>query len=220
MLVFYGDPNGEYGELFTFIEVNGLANIEGIFLLGDLCAPFPLEELLGPEIAEKTWFFPGERDSEQQEWMENLVAMWDRNLHAKIVEAGGYRVAGLGGVFRDEVWHPAKGTRWESRSQLQEHTPPRAKFHNWLPLRHWASIFLEDYERLLGLGKADILLSHEAPSCHWQGFAEVDELGSMLQAQWIIHGHQHISYLGHIFQDNNSSIQVVGLARQDIHIVV
>ena len=220
MLLFFADSLGEFEELFAFIEANGLINIEGIFLLGDICAPLPVEELLGAEIAEKTWFIPGDRDSERQEWMENLVAMWDRNLHARITEAGEYSVAGLGGVFREEVWHPKKGTRWDTRNQLAENTPPRSKFRNWLPLRHWSSIFLEDYEGLLNPARADILVTHEAPSCHSHGFAEVDELASMLGVKWILHGHQDTSYVDYILPDSETEVQVVGLAKRDIHIIV
>ena len=220
MLLFFADPLGEFEELFAFIEANGLINIECIFLLGDICAPLPLEDLLGAEIAEKVWFIPGDRDSERQGWMQNLLSMWDRNLHAKIIEAGGYRVAGLGGVFREEVWHPKKGTRWDNRNQMAKHTPPRSKFRNWLPLRHWTSIFLEDYEDLLNPARADILIAHEAPSCHTRGFSEVDELAAVLNAHWILHGHQDTSYVDQVFLDNDSAIQTVGLARRNIHIIV
>ncbi|MEF8889045.1 MAG: hypothetical protein V5A14_03280 [Desulfohalobiaceae bacterium] len=197
-----------------------MINIEGIFLLGDICAPLPLEDILGAEVAEKVWFIPGDRDSERQEWMQHLVSMWDRNLHASITEAGGYRVAGLGGVFREEVWHPRKGTRWDTRYQLAAQTSPRAKFRNWLPLRHWSSIFLEDYEGLLNPARADILITHEAPSCHTRGFAEVDELASLLNVNWILHGHQDTSYVERVFLEDESIIQAVGLARQNIHIIV
>jgi len=73
---------------------------------------------------------------------------------------------------------------------------------------------------MLNPAKADILITHEAPSCHVAGFAEVDELASMLRAKWILHGHQDASYVDHIFQDEDPPIQVIGLAKRDIHIIV
>jgi hypothetical protein len=103
---------------------------------------------------------------------------------------------------------------------MAEHTPPRSKFRNWLPLRHWSSIFLEDYESLLNPARADILITHEAPSSHSRGFSEVDELASVLGARWILHGHQDASYLEHILPEDDGVVQVVGLAQRDIHIIV
>ena len=32
----------------------------------------------------------------------------DRNLHGRVVEIAGYRVAGLGGIFRGKIWNPAE----------------------------------------------------------------------------------------------------------------
>ncbi len=220
MLLFYGDPQGEFQELFSFIEINGLSNIEGIFFLGDICPDIALEDILGAEVAEKTWFILGEKDAQRQEWMENLLCMWDRNLHAKIVGVGGYLIAGLGGVFRSEVWHPETGSIWDSRQQLRDITPARSKFRDWLPLKHWSSIFLEDYQHLLSLEQADVLLSHEAPSTHKLGFWEVDELAFMLETEWIFHGHHDCSYLQHLESEEGNVIQVIGLGRQDIHILV
>lgn len=49
-----------------------------------------------------------------------------------------------------------------------------------LPLTHRSTIFPDDYERLLKQ-RADILVTHEAPSAHPHGFAAID----LLPAAWV-----------------------------------
>ena len=38
---------------------------------------------------------------------------------------------------------------------------------------------------------ADVLVTHEAPSCHPHGHASLDELGRCLGVRWAFHGHHH-----------------------------
>ena len=53
-----------------------------------------------------------------------------------------------------------------------------------------AAIYPEDVESLSKL-RADILVTHEAPSCHPHGFALIDEFARSLQVARTFHGHQH-----------------------------
>ena len=56
--------------------------------------------------------------------------------------------------------------------------------------RALTSIFPETYDALGNL-EADLLLTHEAPSCHPNGFAELDLLAQTMGVRWLAHGHHH-----------------------------
>jgi hypothetical protein len=58
--------------------------------------------------------------------------------------------------------------------------------------RFLSSIYPDDYFGL-ALESADILITHEAPSCHPYGYAEIDELAQYLGARQVFHGHHHDS---------------------------
>ena len=62
-----------------------------------------------------------------------------------------------------------------------------------LPLRRRGAIWHEDYARLAG-ERADVLVTHEAPSSHRHGFAEIAALASAMGAGLIVHGHLHEDY--------------------------
>lgn len=59
-----------------------------------------------------------------------------------------------------------------------------------MPRKHRSTIFPNDYQALL-TEQADILVTHEAPSCHHQGFREIDDLARRLGAKTAFHGHHH-----------------------------
>jgi len=56
-------------------------------------------------------------------------------------------------------------------------------------LKHRSTIFPSDYERMANQA-ADVLVTHEAPSCHPHGFKEIDRLAQAMGAT-VIHGHHH-----------------------------
>lgn len=45
---------------------------------------------------------------------------------------------------------------------------------------------IEDFDALFDQGPADVLISHEAPSCHRYGFKVLDELAELLQVKTIV----------------------------------
>ena len=55
---------------------------------------------------------------------------------------------------------------------------------------HQTTIFPNVYARL-AKQKADVLLTHEAPSVHPHGFAAIDELAQTMGVQATFHGHHH-----------------------------
>lgn len=52
------------------------------------------------------------------------------------------------------------------------------------------AIWPEDYEAL-ACQQADILVTHEAPSCHPFGFVAIDHLARTMGVELIVHGHHH-----------------------------
>ena len=61
---------------------------------------------------------------------------------------------------------------------------------------------------MLAQHRFDVLVSHEAPSCHRHGFAAIDRLAEVAAARLIVHGHHHESYAAKLA----NGIDVRGLA--------
>ena len=59
-----------------------------------------------------------------------------------------------------------------------------------LPLIHHSTIFPVEYAEL-AKQRAEILVTHEAPSAHPHGFAAIDELARSLGVSTSFHGHHH-----------------------------
>jgi hypothetical protein len=117
-------------------------------------------------------------------------ALADRNLHAKVVFIAGLRIAGLGGVFRGKVWTPPTQATFENPKQYLARCGKGNFWRGGLPLTHRSTIFPVDYSRLAE-ERADILVTHEAPSSHPHGFAAIDELASRLGVITSFRGHHH-----------------------------
>lgn len=206
--MFVGDPHGDFEPCISAIEIY---KPEAVIFLGDHDLYEPFHDVLAP-VADKTkiWWIPGNHDFDNQEVYNNLFKsrLASQNLHGQVKEIAGYRVAGLGGAFNEQVWHPkyrAQGlTREEWRSFFGR---TRAK-GSPLPLAVRGAIWREDY-KALSSHRADILVTHEAPSCHPLGFREIDQLAKFLEARWVIHGHHHEDYESEI---NGDQVKVVGVA--------
>jgi hypothetical protein len=122
----------------------------------------------------------------------------------------GVRIAGLPGVFKPRIWHPADAAPsfWTRAAFLASLRPGEA-WRDGLPLFHRDTIFPEDFDHLATLG-CDILVTHEAPSCHPHGFAVIDVLAKTCGARLIVHGHHHQSYTA--FLSNGIGVRGLGLA--------
>jgi predicted phosphodiesterase len=176
-------------------------------LLGDIQCDRPLDELAAPLLdrgIDVRWIFGNHDNDGGPEMWANLVEP-DRNplttggaLHARVVEIGGIRIAGLGGTFRPRIWEPPNPPRVRRREQLPEDL---AGLHGWSDehigaLIHSLSataIWPEDYDYLASQ-RADILVTHEAPRSHPAGNAALDALARAMGASLIVHGHHHVSY--------------------------
>ncbi len=106
MIYLCGDTHGSFDHI---IDVVGQDRPAAVVFLGDLQAQRPLEIELAT-ILDKTevWFIHGNHDTDSEADYDNLFgsALADRNLHGRVVEIDGLRIAGLGGIFRGQVWAP------------------------------------------------------------------------------------------------------------------
>ena len=214
MILMLGDVHGNFDHLVPAINAEKPA---AIILLGDIEAQqsFELEIAEAIQLTEVYWI-PGNHDTDSKANYENLYnsKLADKNLHGKITLIDGLRVAGLGGVFRESIWYPRYSAeivpkfknhdvyvKTELEAELWKEYRRFSKLNqipNGLPspslngkaLKHKSSIFYDDWLALYGQ-EADILVTHEAPSCHPNGFIALDVLAQSMKVKYSFHGHHH-----------------------------
>ncbi len=220
MILFFGDLHGKFGHMLRAVEQHRPV---AIILLGDIQATRPLEqELVSVLKLAEVWFIHGNHDTDSLADHNNLFEsqLADRNLHGRVVEIAGVRVAGLGGVFREDIWMPEPlnaESHYESYADYQQHSEPgriwaatqnraarKVAVEHQKPaqmsdekatgklLKHRSTIFPQEYYELAAQN-ADVLVTHEAPSCHPYGFSAIDELARSMRVERSFHGHQHDS---------------------------
>ena len=197
-ILFAGDPHGRFEHLFAVVRAR---RPQALVLLGDIEAPVPLQELMAPieALGTQVWFIPGNHDTDRAPSWDALQAWPERNLHGRVVEVAGVRIAGLGGIFRDEIWRPdspveprfASLQAYLADLRLRTHPNDWARKQQGLGvIKHHSSLFPEDFDALAALD-AEVLVTHEAPSCHPRGFALIDDLARALRVHILFHGHHH-----------------------------
>lgn len=192
--MFFGDPHGELEPVIAAVE---RFRPEAIVLLGDIQARKPLHIELGPILdLTKVYWIPGNHDTDSDADHDNLWGseLADRNLHGRIVEIAGYKVAGLGGIFRTKIWdprQPIEKAAFQSSEAMRRTMKREERWRDGISRKHRSSIFPENFQRLLRSGPADILVTHEAPAVHPHGWQAIDELAEALGVQLVIHGHHH-----------------------------
>jgi len=213
-VAFFGDPHGNFRTVRELLRSHHPAH--SIFL-GD----FDLDRPLDVELADLTSvgscvsFIHGNHDADRESWHDFVFesGLASSNVNGRVVELDGVRVAGLGGVFNADVWHPqnAGGTpKFNTRIEyLSAHS--RSTWRDGLPLRHRSTIFPEDFNSLAAL-EADILITHEAPSTHRYGHYEIDDLAEVLGVKTIVHGHLHQDYRATL----PNGIKVIGLPKAGV----
>lgn len=191
MILFAGDPHGSYAHLYPIVQE--LDNVS-LVILGDLQLTTPNEL---DKLAQHCdiWFIHGNHDSKT---VAAFDAIWgshwkERNLHGRVVDIQGKRIAGLGGVFRGHIWMPPHRPMFFDPIHFCQYTPQERIWRGGVPLRHRSSIFPSDIEKLESQ-KADILISHEAPRPHPQGFARLNQLARKMGVKKIFHGHHHDNF--------------------------
>lgn len=212
MILFGGDPHGDFTSIIRTVETHAP---QAVILLGDFDLEQPLDQALSA-ILDKTevWFIPGNHDADCDRWYDHLFhsKLGDRNLHGRVVEIDGKRVAGLGGVFREKIWMPPAAPKFRNHKDLLHTCKKNDYWRDGIPRKHHVSIFWQHYEALRNK-QADILVTHEAPSCHRYGFQELDALARALRVKTVVHGHHHEQYSRKICSDR---IVVHGVAKAGV----
>jgi predicted phosphodiesterase len=208
MILMFGDVHGSFKHVLPIVRRE---NPAAIIFLGDLQAQKPLEQELAKVLAlTEVYFIHGNHDTGSQLDYDNLFnsKLADRNLHGRVVEIDGHRVAGLGGVFRGKIWWPdpvENNSVHASYEDLERSLTTELAYHKISPAKahgelrtHRSSIFYADWVNLFGQ-PADILVTHEAPSCHPHGFKVIDSLAQSMKAKFTFHGHHHdrLNYNSH-----------------------
>jgi hypothetical protein len=192
MILLAGDPHGRFDHLIDAVFDR---RPSAVIMLGDIQARQPLEVELELILKEtEIWFIHGNHDTDSEEDHDNLFgsALAGRNLHGRVVKIDGVRVAGLGGVFRSQVWMPPGEPAYKSEAAYLRHCGRGNRWRGGLPRKHRSTIFA-DTVASLARERADVLVTHEAPSCHPHGFAAIDHLGKALGVRSVWHGHHHDS---------------------------
>lgn len=189
-ILFFGDVHGHYEHVLDAVT---LFEPKAIVLLGDLQPEAPLHEVLAPILTQtEIWFIHGNHDTDSDTDYDHVFGseLKDRNLHGRVVEIAGVRIAGLGGVFRGQVWSPPEEPNFESAKEFAAKCGKGNLWRGGLPRKHHSTIFPQTYHSL-AKQRADILVTHEAPSAHHNGFEALDELGRSLRIEKSFHGHHH-----------------------------
>jgi predicted phosphodiesterase len=194
-VLYCGDPHGQLAHIErAALELRASA----VVLLGDIEPKRPLEEELAA-IADKVWWIPGNHDADTDANWRNVwgSALAERNVHGRVVTLpDGTRLAGLGGVFREAVWYPSAAAArggapaFSSRKEHAKSTPRQDRWQGGHHRKHWGTIYPDEVDRLANM-RADILVTHEAPGYHPNGFDLLDTLGQSMGAKVLVHGHHH-----------------------------
>jgi predicted phosphodiesterase len=189
---FCGDPHGRFRHIIDSVKKHRPAVI---ILLGDIQATKPLQDELA-EILSLTaiYWIAGNHDTGTVSDYDHLFgsALRDRNLHGRVVDVAGVRIAGLGGIFRERVWMPPAEPIYGSAKEFMRIGGKGNRWRGGLPLRHRSTIFADDYHRLARM-TADVLVVHGAPGEHPQGNEAYEYLAVTMGVRKLFHGHTHDS---------------------------
>ena len=196
MILFVGDCHGDFEPM-----LKAATEASAVILLGDQEPLDDLASILGQEIAEKTWWIFGNHDSDDPEYIKHHSSMADRNLHCRVVEIDGLRIAGLGGTFRSNILGVDRQTTLSDLLHVRPQDTRQSlalirKDKKLAPQDH-TTIFPEDLNvmsRLASKTRVDVLVTHEAPESHKLGYRILGDVARALKARIHIHGHHHERY--------------------------
>ncbi len=220
-LIFIGDIHQNWAEVEA-----GLSSLpappRAAVLLGDIECARPLDVVAAPLLDHgvSVYWIHGNHDYDTGAEMWANLADPGRNpltaagaLHLRVIDIDGVRVAGLGGTFLPLVWSGHARPRLRRREQLATHLDAT---HGQLDtagrdaLAHFlanTAIWPEDVEALSSQ-RADVLVTHEAPSSHPSGVGALDDLARAMGARVVVHGHHHVT--SHSTSDDGLRVLGVG----------
>jgi hypothetical protein len=136
-------------------------------------------------------FIFGNHDADSYEHWERLHDAGSAvALHGKVTDLDGVRIAGLVGNFMGRVWMPPDEPKFTNKEAALNRGAFQWRAGQRPAPGYLAAIYPEEFEALAAL-EADILVTHEAPSCHHHGFEALDELAQCLGVKRSFHGHHH-----------------------------
>jgi predicted phosphodiesterase len=194
-LWFLGDVHGQFKHLTRALEGAGALPAWLVFL-GDVDIEHkPLRELLAPLCRHypqlRVAFIHGNHDADTYEHWEMLHDAGDAiALHGRVVQLDGVRVAGLGGVFMGRVWMPPGEATLANKAEAMNRGAFQWRGGQRPAPKYLGAIYPDEFEALAAQ-EADILVTHEAPSCHPHGNGAIDELARCLKVKRSFHGHHH-----------------------------
>ncbi|MDX7680044.1 metallophosphoesterase family protein [Aeromonas caviae] len=192
MILFCGDPHGKFDHIIQHVQQTKPA---AVIILGDLCLSQPFDQTFSSILTlTDIWFIHGNHDTDEVRYYDNLFSCSDHNLHGRVIEVDGLKIAGLGGIFRKQIWYPPELPKYSTKQEFITKCGKGNHWRNGLPRKHRSSIFPEDIKLFDGL-KADILVCHEAPQDHPYGFHAIDDLANCLGVSKVIHGHHHDAFI-------------------------
>ena len=173
----------------------------------------PVSELLPLGVLERFYFIPGNHDYDRPAYRQCLLedpALAGRCLHGCVLQIGKLRVAGLGGIFKQRMWYPQKrltAPEYPSPEDYIRTLPKKDRPGAGSSRRMRGAIWYSMWAQL-ACDRADLLVTHEAPTSHAHGFAGIDELARRLGATTVVHGHHHVDYAGTVC---GGSVRVLGV---------
>lgn len=197
-LWFLGDVHGHFDHIGPAVEAAAAAGSAPAWLvfLGDLQLSRPLRAELDEirslrEFGVRVAFIHGNHDADRHEHWEYLHDCGDAvALHGQVVELEGIRVAGLGGNFQGRVWYPPAEPNVRRKAEVMNRGP-WARRNGQRPNPKYHSAIYPDEVLALSRKRADILVTHEAPSCHPHGWPALDDLARAMGVSRLFHGHTH-----------------------------
>ncbi|MDD2882498.1 MAG: metallophosphoesterase [Rhodoferax sp.] len=192
---FMGDVHGEFKHIARAL-LEAPEKPSWLVFLGDIDIDhISFREILAPLRRNfpntKVGFIHGNHDADTYEHWEMLHDCGDAvALHGQVLELDGVKVAGLGGNFMGRIWNPPTQATFQSKDKAMNRGPYQWRDGQRPDPSLYAAIYPSDFERLAKL-RADILVTHEAPSCHPYGFEAIDDLARSMRVVRSFHGHQH-----------------------------
>jgi len=195
MLLFAGDTHGSHRHL---ADIAAREKPDAIIHVGDFDLEFPYREAFVEVLAIcPMYFVAGNHDFDNVRYHDNLLIGTEAfNLHGRVINIDGIRVAGLAGNFQEKVWYPPAKPKFDRPEDFIRTCSTARRWRNGLPLKQRGAIWWSDYERLASM-RADLLITHEAPGSHKYGFDVLTELAEFMGASTLVHGHHHERYVSH-----------------------
>ncbi|MES1949753.1 metallophosphoesterase [Salinisphaera sp. S4-8] len=192
-IIVLGDTHGDHRHV---IELAWRHRPDAMIHVGDFDLEQPFRQAFADVLVIcPLYFVAGNHDFDDATYYDHLFHDTQQlNLHGRVVDVNGLRIAGLGGNFQSRIWYPPNvAPRFESRREFLRTCGKGNWWRDGLPLKRRGAVWPDEVENL-ATERADVLVTHEAPGCHRYGFQALTQLAHDLGARTIFHGHVHEQY--------------------------